>query len=107
LSLGVRNLASLDHELGDVRQEGALAESDFSEGDGGEELRENLVNVGSVFMSGSGGGGESGGKTVRFGSLLGEHIVVGAERRMRRGEVHAATIGLGRPDGCSGKIQEA
>jgi hypothetical protein len=38
---------------------------------------------------------------------LGEHIVVGAESRMRRGEVHAATIGFGRPDGCSGKIQEA
>jgi len=58
LSHGVRNLGGLDHELGDVREEGALAESDFSEGDGGEELREDLVNVGSVFMpvsmSGSG-----------------------------------------------------
>ena len=57
-SLGVRNLGSLDHELGDVGEEGALAESDFSEREGGEELREDLVNVGSVFMpvfmSGSG-----------------------------------------------------
>jgi hypothetical protein len=54
VELGVRNLGGLDHERGDVQEEGAQVESDFSEGDGGEELREGLANVGSVFMSESG-----------------------------------------------------
>lgn len=80
MSLDVSNFGGLDHALGDVSEQSALAESDYSEGDGGEELREDLVNVGrGLYVRVGGGGGESGGETVGFGSLLGEHIVVGRE----------------------------
>jgi hypothetical protein len=59
-------------------------------------------------MSGSGGGGgESGGETVGFGSLPGEHIVVGAESKDETGRGSCGNGGSGRRDGCSGKIEEA
>jgi hypothetical protein len=89
LSLDVSNLGGLDHELNEVVEECALAKVDFSEGDGGKELREDLIDIARrpyvrLYVRVRGGGGESGGKTVRFGGLLGEHDVVCAERGMRR-----------------------
>jgi hypothetical protein len=39
-------LGGLDHELSDVGEECALAKVDFSEGDGGKELREDLIDIG-------------------------------------------------------------
>ena len=64
--------------MGDVGEKSALAEVDFLERDGGEELRENLVDVCGSFEIG-GGRGESGGKALGFGGLLRESGVVGAE----------------------------
>ena len=71
----VSNLGGLDHELSDVSKQSALAKVDFSEGDGGEELREDQIDVGRG-LDVRRGGGESGGETVRFRSLLREHGVV-------------------------------
>jgi len=55
-----------------------------------EKMRENLIDVRGSFEVGR-GRGESGRKTFGFGGLLRESSVVGAERRMRAGEAHAAT----------------
>ena len=46
MSLAVSNLGGLDHELSGVSKQSALAKGDFSEGDGGEELREDQIDVG-------------------------------------------------------------
>ena len=46
MSLAVSNLGGLDHELSDVSKQSALAKVDFSEGYGGEELREDQSDVG-------------------------------------------------------------
>ena len=41
----VSNLGGLDHELSDVSKQSALAKVDFSEGDGGEESREDQMQA--------------------------------------------------------------
>jgi hypothetical protein len=95
LSLDVSNLGVLDHELSDVGEECAAEKVDFSEEDGGKELCEDLIDIAKrLYVRVRGGGGESGGKTVRFGGLLGERDVECAERGMRRSEVHAAAAGF-------------
>jgi hypothetical protein len=45
LEFSSRALAGLEHQLGDVREERALAEVDFLKRDGGEKLCENLIDV--------------------------------------------------------------
>jgi hypothetical protein len=90
LRFSFSDLGALEHELGDVGEESALAEVDLFEGDRGEELRENLIDVRGSFEVGR-GRGKSGRKRFGFGGLLRESGVVGAERRMRAGKVHAAT----------------
>src|SRR6266566_3581376 len=47
LSFCIGHFSGLDHELSDVGEESTLAEIDFFEGDGGEELREDLVDIGT------------------------------------------------------------
>jgi hypothetical protein len=101
LSLRVSNFGGLEHELGDVREESALAEVYFLEGDSGEKLREDLVDVRRGLEVG-GARGESGGKAIGFGGLLHESGVVGTERRMRGGEGHATTAVQGIEMGAAG-----
>jgi len=84
MSLGIRDFCGLDHELGDVGEESALAEIDLFEGDGGKELGEDAVDVGGSFEVGA-GTGESGGDAVGLDGLLGLGRMVLAERRVRRG----------------------
>lgn len=88
--LRVGNFCGLDHELGDVGEESALAEIDFFERDGGEKLREHSIDFGGSLGIGA-GSGQGGGEAISFGGLLGLSRVVFAESRVRRGEVHAAT----------------
>jgi hypothetical protein len=44
----------LDHQLGDVGEESALAEIDFFERDRGEKLGEDTVDVSGSFQIGAG-----------------------------------------------------
>ena len=66
MSLRVGNFCGLNHELGDVGEESALAEIDLFERDGGEKLREDTVDVGGSFETGA-GTRECGGNAVGFG----------------------------------------
>ena len=87
--MGVRTSCGLDHELGDVGEQSALAEIDLFERDRREELGEDAVDVGGSFGFGA-GSGQGGGETIGLGGLLGLSRVMLAEGRMRRGDVHAA-----------------
>jgi len=91
LRFSFSDLGGLEHELGDVGEESALAEVDLFEGHRGEELRENLIDVRGSFEVGS-RRGESGRKTFGFGGLLRESGVVGAERRMRAFQTYQASM---------------
>ena len=101
MSLRIRNFCGLDHELGDVGEESALTEIDFLERDGREELREYSIDFGRSFGIAA-GSGQSGGEAISLGGLVGLGRVVLAERRVRRGEVHAAAAVQSVEMGASG-----
>jgi hypothetical protein len=75
MSVWIGDFGGLDHELSDVGQERALAEIDLFERDGGEELGEDVVDVGGSFGIDA-GSGESRGDAVGLGGLLGLSRVV-------------------------------
>ena len=66
----------MEHELGDIGQDGSVAGRDTVLGSGGEEFAENEVDVGGGHETAAQGGRKFGAKTLGFEDL---HLVAGVE----------------------------